>query len=123
MVPEVAGGIAGGWLGAALPDWIDPPTCPNHRHFGHGAATTVGIVWMSADAVLRLQQRLRHRANALAQARPYLQNDLARAMNWLEECFLRVLAGFLNGVAAGYVSHLAMDALTPASIPLVMRGC
>lgn len=122
IIPEIAGGVAGGWLGAALPDWIDPPTCPDHRHFGHGAATTVGVVWMTADAKLRLQQQLRYRADELAQARPYLQNDFARVVSSLEELFLRFLAGFLNGVAAGYVSHLALDALTPACIPVFMRG-
>jgi hypothetical protein len=38
------------------------------------------------------------------------------------ELFWRFLAGFTNGLAAGYVSHLALDAATPRSIPLLTNG-
>ncbi len=31
----------------------------------------------------------------------------------------RLAAGFANGLAAGYISHLALDAVTPRSIPLL----
>ena len=120
---EAAGGVIGGWLGAALPDWIDPPLRPDHRHVGHGAANVIGAVWMSADAMLNLQRRLRRRANRLAQQRPFLENDLARFLSWLEECVLRFLAGLLNGLVAGYLSHLFLDALTARGIPVFARGC
>jgi hypothetical protein len=40
----------------------------------------------------------------------------------LAELFWRFLAGFLNGIAAGYVSHLALDAASPRSIPLLTTG-
>jgi len=120
---EALGGVAGGWLGAALPDWIDPPVCPDHRHFGHGAANVIGAVWVSADAMLDIQQRLRRRADRLARQRPFLESDLARFLNWLEECMLRFLAGLLNGLVAGYLSHLFLDALTARGIPFFARGC
>ena len=44
--------------------------------------------------------------------------DLQQA--WAEICeFVWILmAGFLNGLAAGYVSHLVLDAMTPRGIPL-----
>lgn len=35
------------------------------------------------------------------------------------ELFWRFLTGFTSGLAAGYVSHLALDAVTPRSIPLL----
>ncbi|PYU90685.1 MAG: hypothetical protein DMG25_16690 [Acidobacteria bacterium] len=38
------------------------------------------------------------------------------------EFLWRFLAGFTNGLAAGYVSHLALDAATPRSIPLLTTG-
>jgi hypothetical protein len=37
----------------------------------------------------------------------------------IEELMWRFAAGFTNGLAAGYVSHLAPDAATPRSIPLL----
>ena len=43
---------------------------------------------------------------------------------WLLACelFWRALAGFVNGLAAGYISHLVLDAGTPRSIPLLANG-
>jgi hypothetical protein len=35
------------------------------------------------------------------------------------ELFWRFLTGFTSGLAAGYVSHLALAAVTPRSIPLL----
>ncbi len=40
----------------------------------------------------------------------------------LFEIFWRLAAGFANGLAAGYLSHLALDAMTPRSIPLLKSG-
>jgi len=40
----------------------------------------------------------------------------------LAELFWRFLAGLANGLAAGYVSHLALDAFTPRSLPLLASG-
>ena len=46
---EAAGGAAGGWLGARLPDMIDPPTSPRHRSIGHGIIPTgsAGYLFLS----------------------------------------------------------------------------
>lgn len=43
---------------------------------------------------------------------------------WLAICefFWRMLTGFANGLAAGYLSHLAIDAGTPRSIPILTNG-
>lgn len=40
---------------------------------------------------------------------------------WAEvgEVIWTLLAGFLNGLAAGYVSHLLLDATTPRGIPIL----
>jgi len=119
---EAMGGAAGGWLGGALPDWIDPATSPNHRHVGHGAANVVGAVWFSADALLNLQQHLRQRANALQSNRRLLNDDLQRFLSAVAEFLLRFLAGLLNGISAGYISHLLLDALTARGIPVFARG-
>jgi hypothetical protein len=119
---EAMGGAAGGWLGAALPDWIDPATSPNHRHVGHGWANVVGAVWFSADAILDLQQRLRNRADTIHTERYYLTNDFQRLLSMIAEFLLRFLAGLLNGITTGYISHLLLDALTARGIPTFARG-
>jgi hypothetical protein len=35
--------------------------------------------------------------------------------------FYRFLAGVLAGFKAGYASHLALDSITPCSLPLIVR--
>jgi hypothetical protein len=67
-----------------------------------GAANPVGVVWMSAEMILDLQRLLRARAETLSADRPYLENELSRFANQLEEIFLRLLAGPLHGLTAGY---------------------
>jgi hypothetical protein len=46
------------------------------------------------------------------------------AQLWLSLCeiFWRALAGFANGLPAGYISHLVLDAGTPRSIPFLTNG-
>jgi hypothetical protein len=44
---------------------------------------------------------------------------IRRALYWLVEMLWRLGAGCLNGLQAGYASHLALDMFTPRSLPLV----
>jgi hypothetical protein len=122
VVAETIGGFVSGWLGGALPDWIDPPTSPNHRNFGHGIATVAGAVAWTADFVLDLQEKLRAQADSLEANRWRLQSDAERTLSALAELFLRLFAGMLNGLIAGYASHLVLDMCTPSGLPLVARG-
>jgi hypothetical protein len=119
---EMLGGLAGGWLGGALPDWIDPPTSPNHRSFGHGVATVAGAIAWTADAVLDFQMRLRAQADDLVLNRWRLQSDFERTISVLAEFLLRFLAGLLDGLIAGYAAHLALDLCTPKGLPLLARN-
>lgn len=45
---ETLGGLLGGYIGARLPDIIDPPTSPNHRDIAHSAinALLVGKMYL-----------------------------------------------------------------------------
>jgi len=122
VVAETIGGFAGGWLGGAMPDWIDPPTSPNHRNFGHGIATVGGAVAWTADFVLDLQEKLRAQADNLQANRWRLASGAERTLSVVAEFFLRLLAGLLNGLIAGYASHLALDFCTPSGLPVVARG-
>lgn len=123
IIAEALGGFAGGWIGGALPDLIDPPTSPNHRHFGHGVATVAGAVVWTAEALARLQEKLRHKADELRRDRLRLQNDFERLVSEVAEFLLRFVAGLFDGLIAGYVSHLALDFCTPTGLPLIARGC
>jgi len=120
---ETVGGVGGGYLGGAAPDWIDPPISPRHRHYGHGVVNVWTALALSAEAVAGYQQRLRAQADAFLAERAYLTDDWARLWNWLQEMFLRFLVGVLNGFVAGYLSHLALDACTPQGLNFIGRGC
>jgi hypothetical protein len=49
-------------------------------------------------------------------------DPISRLLLSLFELMWRLAAGFANGLAAGYISHLALDAATPRSIPLLKAG-
>jgi membrane-bound metal-dependent hydrolase YbcI (DUF457 family) len=50
---------------------------------------------------------------------PLQVDPLTQFLSAMAELFWRFLAGLLNGMAAGYVSHLILDADTPRGIPLL----
>jgi len=106
LMVEAAGGALGGWCGGRLPDAFEPGTSSWHRSLAHSGTTGTAIVAMRGkltewEKFCRPWQELRWKA---------------------EELFWRLAAGFANGLAAGYVSHLALDAGTPRSIPLLVGG-
>jgi len=52
-----------------------------------------------------------------------LEGTIGKSLSLIERCLWLVLAGFLIGAATGYVSHLALDALTcKRSLPLLAKG-
>jgi hypothetical protein len=125
---EIIGGGLGGMVGGMAPDWLEPAVSSWHR----GVCHSVGVGW-----VMYAQQLLASWANVCrenaAKCRivpqvedvhtgewiPIKRTPLQQA--WAEICeFVWILmAGFLNGLAGGYVSHLLLDAMTPRGIPLV----
>lgn len=120
---ETFGGIVGGVVGAWGPDIIDPATTPNHRHIGHGVVNVAAVVYVTAPRLERLRHKLRQKADALRAARPYLQDVWSQLWSQIQEFFLRFLVGLLNGLAAGYISHLFFDALTPQGVNFFCRSC
>ena len=54
---------------------------------------------------------------------PAIPDPFSLLLSKIFELLWRFLAGFVNGFAAGYVSHLALDAtIGKRSIPLLTRG-
>lgn len=119
MALEVIGGLLAGNLGAPLPDVIDPPLHPGHRSVAHAlvpvAAAGVGAV-RSLD---RWQSRLREEADRRAALRAAATSPLQRLCQALLEILCRLGAGALAGLLGGYGSHIALDAFTPAGLPLL----
>lgn len=87
----LAGGVA--VLCGSLPDLIEPATSPHHRQFFHSLAF----------AALGFE-------------------GLRRVYRWQpEDDFERVVRGLTLIAGGAYLIHLAMDATTPMSVPLIGR--
>lgn len=118
-VAETAGGYVGGILGARLPDVFDPPTSPRHRGLGHGVLPVGFCVRQFAAVLPALQTKLRVIADAHGTAAARSDSQWRALFYSLIELACRLAAGALAGLAAGYVSHLLLDAATPAGLPLI----
>lgn len=116
---EILGGALGGYAGARMPDMIDPPVNPRHRSVGHGVIPVGTAGALAVRSMTDLQARLRAEADRRTDlARE--SSSAARALwEWLLSFLCRLGAGAAAGFTAGYASHIAMDALTPASLPLL----
>lgn len=116
---EALGGAFGGYCGGILPDCIDPPFHPGHRSLGHGfvPVAAAGAIWN--QCLDGWQSQLRRLADEHNYRRSLSTDPAATAWHALAEWVLRMLAGFLAGLGAGYVTHVALDFGTPRCLPLV----
>jgi hypothetical protein len=131
---RVAGGAVGGALGGALPDIFEPAISSWHRGQGHSVAAATAVVssgnlltrW--EEVCLKNAEQCRARPTKLvkdAQGALFVLvplNPFSQTLSTFGEIFWEFLAGFLNGLMAGYISHLVLDALTPRSVPLLTHG-
>ncbi len=78
---------------ASLPDLLEPATSPNHRQLFHS--------WLALGGATYLLRCL-HRWQP-------------------EEPFERIVRTVGKAACVAYVAHLALDALTPRSLPMVGR--
>lgn len=114
---EVVGGFLGGLAGGRLPDVIEPPLHPNHRGFAHSVTATAAVLKAGQEYLESSQQWLRDRADSLElRAASLPANSLAAALLKLIASMCRIAAGFLAGLAAGYLTHVVLDAFTPRSV-------
>jgi membrane-bound metal-dependent hydrolase YbcI (DUF457 family) len=116
---EVLGGALAGNVGARLPDVFDPPLHPGHRSLAHGLVPVAAAGRAAVNALDGWQARLRAEANRRAVLRQSATTPLERFWQALVEILCRLGAGMLAGLLAGYGSHVALDAFTPASPPLL----
>lgn len=129
-LPEVVGGAVGGHIGGVLPDVFEPAISSWHRDVAHSCAIGGAIIGCK-NGLSALEAACREKAEKSgaipmvpqgAGFVPVPADPLAQLLSGIGELFWRFLAGFLNGLAVGYVSHLALDAATPRSIPLLTTG-
>lgn len=137
LVIEAAGGALGGDVGALVADFLEPGVSSWHRGTAHscaagGAILSLGEVLAGAETFCRQKAELKAEERKTLQTTPDPQQpnlflavpNSSLAQLWLSICeiFWRALAGFANGLAAGYISHLVLDAGTSRSIPLLTNG-
>jgi len=116
---ETLGGALGGGVGGRLPDLIEPAYYPGHRSVAH-ALVPFGAVGAAVVPRLRAgQQRARQRAEQWRARRIVSTNTIEQLLLWLAEIACRLASGAMAGIAAGYASHLALDATTPMGLPLL----
>lgn len=115
---EGLGGWLGGDLGSRMPDILEPGRW-DHRQTAHSLSAGVALGF-SAETIQRWAESSRQRAHQHQQlaADPSLATALS-LWHSLVALFWSALAGWLNGFLAGYVSHLVLDACTPACIPVI----
>lgn len=116
IMAELIGGAFGGWLGGIAPDVLEPAKSPNHRSTAHSG------VALGALALARIAEWQAHcrESAAMHAARavglPVGCDERSRAE--LAALVWRLAAAALVGFAAGYASHLLLDAGTARGLPL-----
>jgi hypothetical protein len=116
---EALGGAVGGYVGGVLPDRLDPPSHPGHRSWGHGVGSVAAGAVAWARRLDGWQDGLRRHADHRALLRGQATAPLAAAWYGLLEWALRLLAGFVAGFGAGYLTHIVFDFGTPRCLPLI----
>ena len=115
---DLLAGMVGGYIGAKLPDILEPATSSWHRDFFHSFAVGAGTVaytpgWLGQVEEHAHQQIVQNQLNLR-----WISDPQQRTKTEISILFWRFLVPFLRGLIAGYVSHLALDATTPRSLPL-----
>lgn len=119
LLLEVLGGLVAGNLGAWLPDVFDQPLQPGHRSVGHGIVPVATAATTAVRALDSWQSRLRTEADRRAALRTSAATPLQRLWRAVLELLCWLGAGALAGLLGGYGSHVALDAFTPAGLPLL----
>jgi len=119
LLVETAGGVVGGAAGGALPDAIDEPISPRHRAAAHSMGVTGTVGYFLNEQLPEWQAGLRNQGQHYANLRADSSALLRRVGYGILEILCYLLSGALAGLLAGYALHLALDSLTPSSLPIL----
>lgn len=118
-VVEAIGGALAGIVGAVAPDRIDPATSPRHRSLGHGLLPIGAAGFWAIRNLKRWQDWLRAQAQRFQQELDVERDGGRQVLLLLAVVACTLAAGAVAGFIGGYLSHVALDALTPASLPVI----
>lgn len=120
IIAESLGGAFGGYIGGILPDIIEPATWPGHRRFAHSLAAGGSVTGTTKIFLPNIEEYFRSKAEQYRVRGPQdaINQDTVIPSRVLESA-MRFALGFVTGLVGGYVSHLALDAGTSKSIPIV----
>ncbi len=123
QLAEALGGVIGGRFGGRLPDMIEPAIHSWHRGPAHSVTMGAGLLASAGGGIAMWETDWRARAASFAERKtdPRL-SEAERLLYGVVDLSCRIAAGLAVGLVAGYLSHLALDAGTPRSIPLLKRG-
>ena len=116
---EILGGAVGGRLGGQLPDRIEPATSSYHRGPAHSYSAGAAMLSLGKSSVEWCESGCRAGAERFRQQRHESSDNWTRILYFFCEVALHFVAGAVTGAAAGYVSHLLLDARTPRGLPLI----
>ena len=119
QIYEAIGALFGGYWGGRLPDVFEPANNPHHRALAHSLAAGTVISATAIEASTAWSMFFREKAERLATHRQVMRApEVNKITCSVLEVLLRVAAGVGPGLIAAYMSHLALDACTPKSLPL-----
>lgn len=117
---ETLGGFCGGYAGGRVPDILDCARTPNHRNHAHSATVCAGLIKISGKVLDSTQDTLRGWSEELSRQEALLPvNSVQRAFLAIVAALCRILTGAIAGFISGYLTHLALDGMTPRSLQLV----
>lgn len=121
LLLAVLGGLAASNLGARPPDAFDPATHPGHRSLAHGIAPVAAVRRAAVRGLdgAQAQVRLRAGADRRSALRASAITPLQRLWQAVLEIHCRLGAGALAGLLGGSGPRVALDAFTPAGLPIL----
>jgi len=119
IITEGLAGIAGGILGAKIPDLAEPATSSWHRGPVHSCTAASMSLAAGVTAINELETWCDRRVEGLRFSRAIARTPEDAQRFTLEILFWLALVALFKGMLAGYLSHLALDATTPRCIPLI----
>lgn len=104
-----AGAALGGAFAGRLPDILEPALSPHHRQFYHGLLPNAVFWFLATRQIEKAYQCI------VGEALRY--EPLQGAYPW-QRGLLFTVAGFVQAVPPGYISHLVLDGATPFGLPV-----
>jgi|SRR5882724_6067963 len=108
VLMRVLGGYWGGRVGARIPDWLEPAVSSWHRSTAHSVVVGATIFELARRKIAAWEDHCRAK-----------QVDALTSGNTADWLFWSLASGFGPAVAAGHISHIALDARTPRGIPFI----